>query len=134
VPEYATGIPRHTRSGMGMFPAMCSSAHIKAATMTPALQNQKPAPARNDKGQRETDQVRQIAASHGGKVSTTSSGAKHLVTISLFGNEDDPRLRAMMHAIEFATHGQFDRGRAYPGMIQYTAKSRFVDVVVRCVK
>jgi hypothetical protein len=103
--------------------------------MTPALQNRKPALARNEKGQRETDQVRQIAVSHGGKVSTTSSGAKHLVTISLFGMaDDDPRLRAMLNAIEFATHGQFDRGRAYPGMTQFSAHSRFVDVVVRCVK
>jgi len=103
--------------------------------MGSALKNQKPDAARNEKGQRECDQVRQIAASHGGKVSTTSSGAKHLVTISLFGTPDnDPRLRAMLRAIEFATHGQFDRGRAYPGMTQYSARSRHVDVVVRSVK
>ena len=103
--------------------------------MTPALQNRKPVLSRNEKGQRETGQVRQMAVSHGGKVSTTSSGAKHLVTISLFGMaDDDPRLRAMLNAIEFATHGQFDRGRAYPGMTQFSAHSRFVDVVVRCVK
>jgi len=102
--------------------------------MLQTLQNQKPA-ARNDKGQRETDQVRQIAVTHGGKVSTTNSGAKHLVTIAVMGAaEDDPRLRAMMHAIEFATHGQFDRGRSYQSMTQFSARGRHVDVVVRCIK
>ncbi len=91
---------------------------------------------RNEKGLREVDQVRQIAAAHGGKVTCTPfGGSRHLVTISLFGTaEDDPRLRAMLYAIEFAIRGQFDRGRSYPGMKQFAARSRFVDVVVRCVQ
>lgn len=86
------------------------------------------------KGLREADQVRQIAMSHGGKVSSNASGQRHMLTITRFGvDPTSPQLRAMLHAIEFAIRGQFDRGRAYQGMTQFTAKSRHVDVVVRCI-
>jgi hypothetical protein len=95
---------------------------------TPAAQN------KVAKGQREADQVRQIAASHGGRVATSASGGRHVITITLHGlAEDDPKLRGMLYAIEFATRGQFDRGRAYQGLTQYTARSRLVDVVVRVI-
>ena len=100
------------------------------------IQNrQTPNSPRNEKGLREVDQGRQIAAGHGGKVTCTPfGGSRYLVTISLFGAaEDDPRLRAMLYAIEFAIRGQFDRGRSFPGMKQFAARSRFIDVVVRCV-
>jgi len=91
-------------------------------------------PAAAPKGLREADQVRQIAMSHGGKVSCNASGQRHMVTITRFGIDPaSPQLHAMLHAIEFAIRGQFDRGRAYQGMTQFMAKSRHVDVVVRCL-
>lgn len=91
-------------------------------------------PAAPPKGLREADQVRQIAMSHGGKVSSNASGQRHMVTISRYGVDPaSPQLRSMLHAIEFAIRGQFDRGRSYQGMTQFMAKSRYVDVVVRCI-
>ena len=86
------------------------------------------------KGVREADQVRQIAMSHGGKVSSNASGQRQTITITRFGVDPaSPQLQSMLHAIEFAIRGQFDRGRAYQGMTQFSAKSRHVDVVVRCI-
>ena len=46
---------------------------------------------------------------------------------------DSPQLRAMLRAIEFAIRGQFDRGRRLQGMTQFVAKSRLIDVQVRCL-
>src|SRR5688572_10513296 len=85
------------------------------------------------KGQREADQVRQIASSHGGKVTVGLSGGHPVVTITCLGIEPEaPRTRAMLSAIEFAIRARFDRGRTFPGMTQFSAKSRVIDVVVRC--
>ena len=96
-----------------------------------ALAPKKAAP---DKGQREADQVRQIAAAHGGKVSATQSGGHQLITITCYGtNPEAPPTRAMLHAIEFAIRGRFDRGRSYPGMTQFAARGRNVNVAVRCL-
>jgi hypothetical protein len=86
-----------------------------------------------DKGQREADQVRQIAMSHGGKVTTGMTGGRPIITITYFGTDPEaPQTRAMLYAIEFAVRGRFDRGRTYPGMTQFMVHSRLVDVVVRC--
>lgn len=86
------------------------------------------------KGQREADQVRQIGMSHGGKVTASLSGGHPIVSITCFGADPEgPQVRAMLRAIEFAIRGQFDRGRAFPGMTQFTAKTRFIAVMVRCV-
>lgn len=73
--------------------------------------------------------------SQGGKVMVSTAGGGHYhISITRSGvDPDSPMLRAMLHAIEFAIRGQFDRGRAYQGMTQFVAKSRHVDVVVRCL-
>jgi hypothetical protein len=86
------------------------------------------------KGQREADQVRQIGMSHRGKVSSSMSGGHPVVSITCFGvDPESPQTGAMLRAIEFVIRGQFDRGRAYQGMTQFTAKTRVIDVVVRCI-
>jgi hypothetical protein len=86
------------------------------------------------KGQREVDQVRQIGSSHGGKVLARQlSGVRHHITITLSMDADSPQLRAMLRAIEFAIRGQFDRGRRLQAMTQFVAKSRLIDVHVRCL-
>lgn len=86
------------------------------------------------KGQREADQVRQIAMSHHGKVTTGLSGGHPIVTITYFGSDPEaPQTRSMLYAIEFVIRARFDRGRTYPGMTQFSAHSRLIDVVVRCV-
>jgi hypothetical protein len=86
------------------------------------------------KGQREADQVRQIASSHGGKITASQSGSHAVITITCFGRDpESPETRAMLYAIEFAIRGRFDRGRSYQGMTQFTARSRVIDVLVRCM-
>lgn len=90
--------------------------------------------AKPQKGQREVDEVKQIACSHGGKVLARQlSGSRHHVTITLNLAADSPSLLAMLRAIEFAIRGQFDRGQHLQGMTQYVAKSRLIDILVRCM-
>ena len=98
---------------------------------------QKSRPLASPKGQREVDEVRQIAFSNGGKIasSTSGGGGRHQITITRFGvDPDDKKFRAMLYAIEAAVRGQFDRGRPYQALVQFSLKSRFVDVIVRCMK
>ncbi len=88
------------------------------------------------KGLRELDQVRQIALSKGARITAAStSGGKQTVTITKFDVEpDDKQFRMMLYAIESAVRGQFDRGRPYLGMMQFSLKSRLIDIIVRCVQ
>lgn len=95
----------------------------------------KPSPLHQPlRGQRELDEVRQIAVGHGGKViSRHIGGARHQVSVTVMLDPEAPAVRTMMRAIEFAIRGQFDRGRRYPGMTQFTGRSRLVDVMIRCL-
>ena len=91
--------------------------------------------SKQPKGLRELEQVKQISLSSGAKITAaSSSGSKQRIIVSHFGIEpDDPRIRAMLNAIEGAVRGQFDRGQRSPGMTQFTLKNNVIDVAVRCV-
>lgn len=86
------------------------------------------------KGQRELDQVRQIAHAYGAKVSAQTTGAgRHIITITKYGvDPEDKQLRAALYAIESVLRGQFDRGQRFQGMTQFSVKTNLIDVQVRC--
>ena len=102
--------------------------------MTATLQKNRPAAP--PKGQREVDEIRQIAFSKGARITAmSSSGGKRTITITRIDAEPgDKQFRAMLYAIESVVRGQFDRGRPYLGLMQFTLKSRLIDVIVRCVQ
>ena len=87
------------------------------------------------KGQRELDQVRQIAHAYGAKFNaqTTASG-RHIITVTKHGvDPDDMQFRAALYAMESAVRGQFDRGQRFQGMSQFSMKTNLIDVQVRCL-
>ncbi len=86
------------------------------------------------KGQRELDQIRQIAYAHGAKISAQTTGAgRHIITITKHGvNPDDQQFLATLYAIESVLRGQFDRGQRFQGMSQFSLKTNLIDVQVRC--
>jgi len=86
------------------------------------------------KGQRELDQVRQIAHANGAKFSAQTTGAgRHIITITKYGvDPDDKQFCAALYAIESALRGQFDRGQRFQGMSQFSMKTNLIDVQVRC--
>ena len=88
------------------------------------------------KGQREVDQIRQIAYAKSASITTSTSGSgKHRVTITQFGAEpENLEFRGMLHSIEYVLRAQFDRGRNMQSMTQFTLHSKLVDVIVHCVK
>ena len=99
------------------------------------MTNTKTPPTGAPKGQRELDQVRQIAHAYGAKVSAqTTGGGRHIITITKHGvDPDDKHFRAALYAIESVLRGQFDRGQRFQGMSQFSMKTSLIDVQVRCL-
>ena len=80
------------------------------------------------------EEVMQIARS-GHASAALSGGSRPRVIIVQQGSEmSGSQIRSMLSGIEFATRAHFSQDRDSGTIAEWTLKSRFVDVTVRCVK